>query len=169
MSKRTTKRPASKGSARRDQEGVERFIAQFAACGVEAGMPPMPSRVFAALLISDTGRLSAAEIAETLQVSPAAVSGAVRYLVQTHLITREREVGSRRDTYVLPPGFWYEAISTRSPLLDNWAKAFEVGAAAVGPDSPAHDRLEESRDFFEFVQEEMPRALERWRKNRKPR
>ena len=41
----------------------------------------MPARVFSALLATDSGRLTAAELAERLQISPAAVSGAVRYLI----------------------------------------------------------------------------------------
>ena len=58
----------------------------------------MPARVFAALLATDSGRLTAAELAELLQISPAAVSGAVRYLTQVGMVHREREPGSRRDS-----------------------------------------------------------------------
>ena len=46
----------------------------------------MPARVFAALLIAPDARLTAAELAERLQVSPAAISGAVRYLVQVRMV-----------------------------------------------------------------------------------
>ena len=50
-----------------------------------------------ALLTEDAGYLSAADLGERLHISPAAVSGAVRYLVQIQLVRREREPGSRRD------------------------------------------------------------------------
>ncbi|MFD1046977.1 CoA-transferase, partial [Kibdelosporangium lantanae] len=40
---------------------------------------------------------------ELLQVSPAAISGAVRYLTTVNMISREREPGSRRDSYALNP------------------------------------------------------------------
>lgn len=53
----------------------------------------MPARVFTALLVADDGKLTVAELAEMLQVSPAAVSNAVRYLQQTRLVEREREPG----------------------------------------------------------------------------
>lgn len=49
----------------------------------------MPARVFTALLVADDGKLTVAELAEMLQVSPAAVSNAVRYLQQTRLVERE--------------------------------------------------------------------------------
>ena len=44
------------------------------------GFPRMSARVFAAILISADGRLNAAELANVLGVSPAAISGAVRHL-----------------------------------------------------------------------------------------
>ena len=63
-----------------DPSEVDRYVERFAINLVEAGLPRMPSRVFAALLVSEEGKLTAAELAKQLQVSPAAVSGAVRYL-----------------------------------------------------------------------------------------
>ncbi len=49
---------------------VARFIERFAGVLVEGGVPRMPARVFGALLCSDSGRMTAAELAEALQVSP---------------------------------------------------------------------------------------------------
>src|SRR5499427_10427465 len=82
--------------------GVPEFIEKFAAVLVAAGFPPMPARVFVALLVTDSGRLTAADLAEVLRVSPAAVSGAVRYLIQVGLVHKERVPGSRRDYYRMP-------------------------------------------------------------------
>ena len=58
----------------------------------------MPARVFVALLVSDDGRRTAAELAEMLKVSPAAISNAVRYLQQVRLAVREREPGNGETT-----------------------------------------------------------------------
>jgi DNA-binding transcriptional regulator GbsR (MarR family) len=73
----------------------------------------MPARVFVALLVSDDGRRTAAELAEMLKVSPAAISNAVRYLQQVRLAVREREPGERRDHYRLYDDTWYEAVTQR--------------------------------------------------------
>jgi DNA-binding transcriptional regulator GbsR (MarR family) len=149
-------------------EEVSRFIERFASVLVEGGMPRMPARAFAALLATDSGRLTAAELAELLQVSPAAVSGAVRYLTQVSLVTREREPGSRKDVYLLHDDQWYEAIIRREPLLTRWQRAIVDGIDAVGADSPAGARLRDTADFFEFLTAEMPVLLERWRDQRSP-
>src|SRR4051812_7859860 len=99
--------------AERDPGAVRRFVEQFASAMEASGLPRMPARVFAALLASDSGRMTAAELAETLQVSPAAISGAVRYMIPVNLVRREREPGSRRDIYVVDDDTWYEVILHR--------------------------------------------------------
>jgi DNA-binding transcriptional regulator GbsR (MarR family) len=149
-------------------EEVSRFVERFAHVMEESGMPRMPSRIFAALLATDSGARTSAELAEMLKVSPAAVSGAVRYLLQTSLITREREPGSRRDVYRLYGDQWYEAVVRREALLGRWERAVREGVEAVGPDSPAGERLGETAEFFAFLQREMPALLERWRDRRSP-
>jgi DNA-binding transcriptional regulator GbsR (MarR family) len=142
---------------------VDRFVERFGSVLEEGGVPRMPARVFAALLATDSGRLTAAELSEQLQISPAAVSGAVRYLIQTSLIGREREPGSRRDVYRLHNDVWYEAAFNREPLITRWQRAVEEGIAAVGRDTPAGLRLSETAEFFAFLQVEMPAMLARWR------
>jgi predicted transcriptional regulator len=145
---------------------LPRFVEAFANVLFEAGVPRMPARVFAAILATDRGRLTAAELADALQASPAAISGAVRYLTQVELLAREREPGSRRDVYVMRDDGWYEAIVRRERLLELWASALRAGLDEVGPDTPAGRRLSETLAFFEFLEEEMPALLARWRSRR---
>jgi len=147
----------------RDDEAVRRFIERFALAMSEAGMPRMPSRVFAAILSAEDGRCTAAELAAVLGVSPAAVSGAVRYLLQVQLISREREPGERRDHYRTSTDSWYEAMARRDAILARWEQDLEEGIKAVGPDTPAGDRLEETRRFYAFLREELARIMHDWR------
>ena len=146
-------------------EGVARFVERFAAVLIDGGVPRMPARAFGVLLASDDGRLTAAELAEALKVSPAAISGAVRYLVQTGLVERVREPGSRRDVYRLGDDPWYEAIYRREPLITRWQKALQDGIEAAGADTPAGARLKDSAEFFAFLQQELPALLARWRES----
>lgn len=95
-------------------------------------MQRMPARVFGALLASDTGTLTSAELGERLRISPAAVSGAVRYLAQQHMVSREREPGSRRERYRVHSNQWYEALTNREAVLKRWEYALrEVSRAWV--------------------------------------
>ncbi|CAM5375749.1 MULTISPECIES: GbsR/MarR family transcriptional regulator [Streptomyces] len=156
-------------SAGRDEEAVSRFVERFAAELTEAGMQRMASRVFAALLASDSGSLTSAELAEQLQISPAAVSGAVRYLVQVNMVRREREPGTRRDRYRLYNELWYETLGNREKVLTRWEEVLREGAKTLGPDTPAGARVAETVEFFEFMQGELDVLLERWREHRAQR
>lgn len=150
----------------RDEDAVSRFVERFAAELTEAGMQRMASRVFAALLAADSGALSSAELAEQLRISPAAVSGAVRYLTQVSMVGREREPGSRRDRYRLHNELWYETFTRRDQVLTRWEKTLRDGAETLGPDTPAGARVAETAEFFEFLQEELIGVMDRWRASR---
>jgi DNA-binding transcriptional regulator GbsR (MarR family) len=150
----------------RDEAEVARFVELFAAQLVEAGVPRMPARVFAALLASDTGTMTSARLGEQLQISPAAVSGAVRYLAQVRLVSREREPGSRRERYRVHSDQWYEAITNREYIIKQWQLALRDGVTALGADTPAGRRLAETLAFFEFMAGELENMLERWRVHR---
>lgn len=153
----------TQAQADRDQQLIGRFIERFAGVLGEAGVPPMPARVFSALLVTDSGRLTAAQLVSMLAASPAAISGAVRYLVQLGMISREREPGSRRDVFLVRDDIWYEASVRQDQVLTRWVSAAHDGIDLLGPQTPAGRRITEARDFFVFLQVEMDALLARWR------
>ncbi|MER5425919.1 GbsR/MarR family transcriptional regulator [Streptosporangium roseum] len=159
---------AERGAASpgRDEEAVRRLVERFALDLTEAGMSRMPARVLVAILVAEKGELHAAEIAEFLQVSPAAISGAVRYLTQTALIIREREPGARHDHYRMHDNVWYQSIAHKETLLRQWERTLLDGIEATGTGSRAAARLAESQEFLEFLRLEMPALLEKWRHGR---
>jgi DNA-binding transcriptional regulator GbsR (MarR family) len=145
---------------------VRHFIERFALVLAAAGMQRMAARAFAALLVSESGSLTAREFADLLQVSPAAVSSSVRYLENARMARRARRPGERTDHWTLGGESWYEAVGTRTDIIDGLAAALDDGLAVVPPDSEAAERIAEMRDFFTFLGEEMPRIIARWRASR---
>jgi DNA-binding transcriptional regulator GbsR (MarR family) len=150
----------------RDPEAVTQFIERFASALVDAGVPQMPALVFVALLATDSGRLTADELAAQLGISRAAVSGAVKYLAHLELVGRERQPGTRRHLYVIQDPTWYELVARREQLLERWIATTRSGVDALGVDTPAGARLVESLRFFEFTREELSAMLERWARRR---
>jgi predicted transcriptional regulator len=138
------------------------YVERFSSVLVAAGIPAMPARVFVALLVADSGRLTAAELAGRLRISPAAVSGGVRYLVQLGLVHKERVPGSRRDCYRMPDDIWSDMFRLRDQVMQRWAALIREGIELLGPDTPAGARLAEHAMFFDFVSGEMPEVLKRW-------
>ena len=142
------------------------FIEKFAAVLIVTGFPPMPARVFVALLISDTGGLTAADLADLLQISPAAVSGAVRYLMQLGMVHKIRVPGSRRDYYQMPDNVWQELLGLRGQVVERWSGLLREGLALLPPDSQGRARLADHADFIDFVAKEMAGVVARWEEHR---
>ncbi len=161
--------PGPESGSARDAEAVSKFVESFAAQLVEAGMQRMPARVFAALLSSDSGTMTSVELGEQLRISAAAVSGAVRYLAQQHMVAREREPGSRRERYRVHSNQWYEALTSREAVLKRWEYALREGVDSLGGDTPAGRRLAETLAFFEFIDDEVAMMMDRWRVHREER
>jgi DNA-binding transcriptional ArsR family regulator len=147
----------------RDERAVAAYVERFGASLTDAGMPRLASRVFACLLSDDDGRMTAAELTEALDVSPAAISGAVRYLTQTYLIGKERERGSRRDVYVVQSDAWHGAMLSRDRVLAQIESSLRSGVPAVGGTSAAAGRrLQLSVEFLAFLAERMGDIEQEW-------
>ncbi|WP_316525830.1 GbsR/MarR family transcriptional regulator [Kitasatospora brasiliensis] len=145
---------------------VSDFVERFAAELTVAGMARMPSRIFACLITDDSGVLTSAELSERLRISPAAVSGAMRYLIQVGLVAKEREPGSRRDRYRVVNDVWFESLARRDEIMLRWVRVLRDGEATLGAGTVAGERLAESAEFFEFMAEELNGMLGRWREHR---
>lgn len=149
---------------RADESAIAGFQERFAQIMVESGMPRMAARVFAALLVTDSGKLSAAELGERLGAGAPAISGAVKYLVQVRLVERGREPGSRRDFCRIHEHTWSHYISRSDPVLVQVQTGAAEGAALLGPGSPAGQRLDETHRFFAFLRAEIEQSMDKWRR-----
>ncbi|WP_328973743.1 GbsR/MarR family transcriptional regulator [Streptomyces sp. NBC_00239] len=146
----------------RDPEAVREYEETFTTVLMQSGVPKMMARVLAAISITDSGSLTASELVERLQVSPASISKAVAFLDSQGLIRRERDE-RRRERYVVDNDVWYQSMmaSARSnALLVDTARQ---GVGVLGPDTPAAARLENIARFLDFVSESIIRAAEQAR------
>jgi DNA-binding transcriptional regulator GbsR (MarR family) len=150
----------------RDQAAVRRFIERFTALLAQAGFPRTPARIFVALLTADDSSLTAAQLADLLETSPASVSSGARYLLQVGLITAEGEPGSRRQHYRQSVHVWQDIVSLRDRQFTRWAAELTDGVHILGPDSPAGTRMAETVRYFEFISAEMAGLLERWKQQK---
>lgn len=136
----------------------------------DSGVPRMPARVFAYILAENRDRYTAANLAEGLQVSPAAISGAVRYLTQTRLVVKERRPSGRGDLYrVVDDDVWGAIMAARVPLMDHYVASMEKAVTLLEPGSPGRTRVEETRDYFAFARDEMADLADRWARHRAAR
>jgi DNA-binding transcriptional regulator GbsR (MarR family) len=146
--------------------GVRDFVERLALSLAEYGFPRMPARVMVGLMAAEEDSLTAAELGERLEVSPAAISGAVRYLIRIGMLERVPAAGSRRDRYRLPVDPWYEVASQERGYLGRLAQLTDDGTRALAESPAAAERVARMRDFFLFMQGEMDGLLARWRERR---
>ena len=147
----------------RDEEAMRTFVEQMARMLADWGFPRMAGRVLFVMMGADEPALTAGELAERLGVSPAAISGAVRYLIHINMVAREPVPGSRRDRYRLVDDSFYEVTIAKMTLIKTLADVADAGVtAAGGPDTTAGARLANMRDFYVFTQESLPSILDEW-------
>lgn len=139
-------------------------VAQLVSALAANGFPRMPAGALLALMASEGGTLTAEQLGEQLTASPAAVSGAVRYLTTLGMIRRHLLPGSRRYVYELPEHPWYTVSVERGDLYGYIAGLAEGAAAEL--QGRASDRMAEMADFFRFAQERMPALLAEWVESR---
>lgn len=147
-----------------DAEDVHRFAEEYAHMIQQAGMPRMPGRVLAHLLVTDSGALSARELCRRLSVSPGAVSKAIRFLEAFSLVRRERLAG-RRELYRFASD-WTEIFTRREELFVPWEDGARRGAELLGPQTPAGARMAELAHFMRMVRGTIVQVRERRRRGR---
>ncbi|MFI0409414.1 helix-turn-helix domain-containing protein [Actinomadura sp. 3N508] len=146
----------------RDAEAVREFAETLTTVLMAGGLPKMMARVLACLYTTDSGSLTAFELARRLQVSPASISKAITVLESLELVRRERDE-RRRDRYVVDDDLWYQSVIRSARTNDEFAEAARQGVAALRPGTPAAARLENAARFLDFVSESLVRAAEQAR------
>ncbi|MFG2479393.1 helix-turn-helix domain-containing protein [Streptomyces fagopyri] len=146
----------------RDAEAVREYEETFTTVIMQSGMSKMMSRVLACLCISDAGSLTASELVQRLQVSPASVSKAIAFLESQGLVRRERDE-RRRERYIVDDDIWYQSMMASARSTAQLVETTRQGVLVLGPGTPAAIRLENIARFLDFVSESIARAAEQAR------
>lgn len=126
------------------------------------GMQRMTARVLATLLFSEQPSVTMSELAQGLQASAGAISGALKMLTSVGLAERVPAPASRRDHFRLRQDAWATLFTSQNETIVAMQDAANAGIAATDDHSLARQRLTEMRDFYAFLMSELPALLERW-------
>ncbi|RKT05497.1 MarR family protein [Streptomyces sp. 3211.6] len=146
----------------RDPEAVAAYEETFTTVLIATGTPKMMARVMTCLYTSDSGSLTAAELVQRLQVSPASISKAIAFLETQGLVRRERDE-RRRERYVADNDVWYQSMIASAKGTAHLAETARQGVGVFGSQTPAGVRLENIARFVDFVSESIARAAEQAR------
>ncbi|WP_456845720.1 MarR family transcriptional regulator, partial [Cellulomonas sp. P5_C6] len=143
-------------------EAVRQYEETFTTLLMRSGLPRIAAGVLTCLYTTDAGSLTASELVERLQVSPASISKAIAFLESQGLVLRERDE-RRRERYVADAGVWYQSMIASARSNAELAETARQGVSVLGPDTPAAVRLENVARFMDFVGESIARAAEQAR------
>ncbi|GAA3392302.1 GbsR/MarR family transcriptional regulator [Streptomyces roseoviridis] len=146
----------------RDPEAVREYEELFTTVMMASGMPKMMARVMACLTLTDSGSLTAAELVQRLQVSPASVSKAVTFLDSQGMVRRERDE-RRRERYIVDDDIWYRSMMASAKAIAQVVDTARQGVGVLGAGTPAAVRMENVARFLDFVSENTARAAEQAR------
>ncbi len=141
---------------------VRQFTEEFGLMGERSGMPRMVARLLGWLLICDPPSQSSAEIASALGVSRASVSIATRLLEAGGLIRRKAMPGSRSYRFEIVPSAFMDLPAAER--FREWREIAERGLDLLdNPEGERGARLRAARDFYAYVEREVPKLIERFR------
>ncbi|MCC3765696.1 winged helix-turn-helix transcriptional regulator [Glycomyces sp. TRM65418] len=150
-----------------ERKALLEYVEQFTEVMVTSGMQRMSARVFSYVLVDDAETYTAAEIAEGLGISLAAVSGAVRELIAAGLLIKGRRPSTRADIYKLnDEDIWGSIMLDRTGILNRYQDTAVTGIETL-PDGPGRDRLIQTAAFMEFMKAEMGALRVKWNERRK--
>lgn len=151
----------------RSEAAVREFIERAGLVFEREGMPRMAGRVLGYLLVADESRQSIADLMAALGASNGSISTMTRLLVDQGYIDRIGVPGERRDYFSIRSGEWSkmllagrEGITALRSLVED---AMEL---LPSPRHASRESLEEARDLFAFLEEELPALVARWEKRR---
>ncbi|GAA3745519.1 GbsR/MarR family transcriptional regulator [Salinactinospora qingdaonensis] len=138
------------------------YVEELAVVLEGMGLVRMHGRVVGWLLICDPPEQSASDIQLALEASKGSISGALRFLTTAELVEQAPKPGKRRNYYRIRRHAWSRMISKRVPLFATFAELAERGLREFDDPSGRLERLHEMRDFFRWLEREMPELLESW-------
>jgi DNA-binding transcriptional regulator GbsR (MarR family) len=145
-----------------------RFAERIALYFESAGGTRIMGLIYGWLTVCLPEHQSITELALVLGVSKASVSTTVRQLEQAQMVERVPVPGTRQHHYQLRSGGWTQVLRSRFTQVDPVIVAADemLGQVDTGEDSRV-GRVEELRDFFDFIRVDTEALTQRWEEYRK--
>ncbi|RJQ77431.1 MarR family transcriptional regulator [Pseudonocardiaceae bacterium YIM PH 21723] len=147
-------------------QAVQEFAEFFTTLLIGQGLPRMSARVLASLAITDSGTLTAADLAARLRISHASVSQAVGFLEHQGLLKRERVPGVRHERYVVDEDVWLRSLRATVEMNDELMAASTRGMEVLGAETPAGVRFQTYTRLLHLVSESLRDAMRQWERER---
>lgn len=150
-----------------DPEAVARFVEHVGLVYEGMGLPRMAGRILGYLLVCDPPHQSMAQLQAALQASKGSISTMTRLLHGAGTLERVPVPHDRRE-YVRLPGFGFESVMRLATERTRAVRVLAEEGLAVLAGAPTErtERLRSMHAFYAFMERELPRTVERFRREK---
>ncbi len=142
-----------------------RYAEEAAVVLAGMGLPQAYGKLLGWLLICTPAAQSGAELSAALGLSKGSVSAGLRMLESSGLVRRVPMPGRRGTFFEMAPDAIMRAAGSEKFTL--FRQLMDRGLAVLGgEDAPGAERLRITRDFYAFIEVEVPKLIERFRAER---
>jgi DNA-binding transcriptional regulator GbsR (MarR family) len=147
-----------------DISAERRYAEEAAVVLAGMGLPTATGKLLGWLLICRPAAQSGAEMAAALGLSKGSVSAGLRMLETTGLARRVAMPGRRGSFYEMTPDAIMRAAG--SERFTDFRRLMDRGLEVLGgEDVPGAERLRVSRDFYAFLEVELPKLIDRFKQD----
>src|SRR3954454_10933485 len=144
-------------------DSIRRYVDETGLLLENAGLPRIAGQVLGWLQVCEPETQSLAAIASALGVSRASVSTSSRLLEHVGILERTIQPGDRRDYYRICRDAWHRFMQTRIDTMRRLRRNADHGLRVLDGESPGRrERLDRMRRLYAFLEQEMPKLLERF-------
>lgn len=148
-------------------EHRSRFIDSFADHWASSGGSRIEGRIAGYLLLDDSDGVSAAELAEQLDVSAGSISTYTRRLTEAGFVRRTRKPGARSHLFVMDTDVWAGFLAAEQDYLRNQRQLAESTLPFVEPGGRTWERLRNMQDYMQWlIEARLPAEWDRVKRER---
>lgn len=146
---------------------LNHFVEEMGLLIEQAGGARMMGRMMGYLLICHPPEQSASDLAEALHASAGSVSQTTRQLLAAGMVERVARPGDRKTYVRFRDGAYVDMMRARAGVLTMFREVCDAGLRALEGASPEQRaRLQDFRDFYAFMESEIPGLVARWHAHR---
>jgi len=143
-----------------------RYAEEAAVVLAGMGLPPAYGKLLGWLLICSPAAQSGTELAAALGLSKGSVSAGLRMLENSTLVRRVAMPGRRGTFFAMTPDAIMRAAG--SEKFTQFRQLMDRGLDVLGgADAPGAERLRNTRDFYAFLERELPLLVKRFQDEQK--
>lgn len=133
----------------------------------DLGLSRMSGRILGCLMASSKESLSFEEIKTQLDASKGSISGNINILLAQGFIDRETKPGDRKTYYRFSDNCVYRLFHSKFNQIMEMRNLLILANEINTPAVDKHGRINKMIGFYNYLEQELPKMVERWKKQQK--